>query len=270
MNVEPIDSSQPPHNKGDTLDSTTQGIALIILLLVFVVNGVVRRRDNIAQRRIRAYDVLPAWAGASIEANRPLHFSLGSASIGDDTTLLALVGKEFVYYMTRQVAISDAAPIFTVANSAVLPLAMDTLRRGYLDAGYPQPLRDSQASWYPAGSRSLAFAAMLTTLQDEEKVSRNLLVGRYGQELALVLDSAARHQNPSVAVSDQLDGQAVAYALADEVLIGEEIFAAPAYLSNDPIWIKRNVITDVLRWLLILALLVLVISGPILNLTGGS
>ena len=244
------------------MEAATQLIALILILLVFILNALVRRRDRAQLRRIEAFRLLPQITGASIESNQPLHVSLGSATLGDDTTLLALVGKEFIYYLTREVVIGDASPIFTVSDTAALPLAMDTLRRAYDAEGRPDAFIALNGRWYPAGNRSLAFAAALMALQLDDRVSGNILTGRYGIELALILNAATRHNKPSIAVSDRLDGQAVAYALATESLIGEEIFAAPGYLSDDVSLTNRNIVLDRVRWLLIIAL----IGIPLLRL----
>ena len=246
------------------MEATTQLIALILIVLVFFLNALTRRRDRAQMRRIEAFAVVPQVTGESIEANRPLHVSLGSATIGGDTTLLALVGKEFIYYLTREVVIGDASPIFTVSDTAALPLAMDTLRRAYNAEGRSDAFLALNARWYPAGSRSLAFAAALMTLQVDDNVSGNVLVGRYGTEIALVLNAANRHGKPAIAVSDRLDGQAVAYALASDALIGEEIFAAPGYLSNDVSLTNRNVAIDRVRWLILLALVALPLVRPFL------
>jgi hypothetical protein len=89
-----------------------------------------------------------------------------------------------------------------------------------------------------------------------DHMSANVLTGSYGPELALLLDTAKRHNIPSIAVSDQLEGQAVAYALADHRLIGEEAFVASSYLSDEPGAARKVLAIDVLRLLLIVALLV--------------
>jgi hypothetical protein len=237
------------------VEATTQLIALMLILLVFILNALVRRRDRAQLRRIKAFSIVPQITGESIEANRPLHVSLGSATLGGDTTLLALVGKEFIYYLTREVVIGDASPIFTVSDTAALPLAMDTLRRAYNAEGRPNAFLALNARWYPTGNNSLAFASALMTMQGDDRVSGNVLTGRYGIELALILNAANRHSRRTIAASDRLDGQAIAYALATESLIGEEIFAAPGYMSNDVSLINRNIVFDRVRWLLIIALL---------------
>jgi hypothetical protein len=246
------------------VESTTGIIAFVIILLTFALTLIVRRRKRTPQRPLPALDILPRMTGRSIEAGQPLQVSIGSAAPGNDSTLLALLGSEFIYYLTREVAIGDASPVFTVADTAALPLALATLRRAYTDeqrAGY----QAINARWYPSQSRTLAFAAALMTMQHDDKVAGNVLTGRFDATIALVLDASHRRNRLSVAVSDDLSGQAVAYALADGALIGEEIFAAPAYMDDDPALTNRNTVIDILRLLLIVAIVGLVVLDILAN-----
>jgi hypothetical protein len=237
-------------------------IILFVLLAnvaVPFVNAVQERRGKIPFRRITAFEALPQLLGESIEASRPLHVSIGSATIGDESTILALASSEFIYYLTRQVAIGDAAPLFTVSEGAAVPLALDTLRRAYAHEGRSKQFNGFSARWYPAGKRSLAFAAALMTMQTDDKLSGNVLVGRFGLEIALVLDAAYQKKRRTIATSDQLEGQAVAYALADEALIGEEVFAAAGYLGDNKNLRYRNLILDTMRGLTIAAIIALLL-----------
>jgi hypothetical protein len=232
---------------------------LLINALVPFINAVLERRGRIPFRRIAAFEALSDLVGESIEASRPLHVSIGSATIGDESTVLALAGSEFIYYLTRQVAIGDAAPIFTVSEGAAVPLAFDTLRRAYAHENRGKQFNGFSARWYPAGKRSLAFAAALMTMQADDKLSGNVLVGRFGLELALVLDAAYQKKRRTIAASDQLEGQAMAYALADEALIGEEVFAAAGYLGDDKNSRYRNLILDMMRGLTVLVIILLIL-----------
>jgi hypothetical protein len=74
--------------------------------------------------------------------------------------------------------------------------------------------------------------------------------------LALIAAAAYRRDQPIIAASDQLEGQAVAFAVSDRPLIGEEIFAAGAYLGGESSQVGSIVTQDVLRWLLIAAIVI--------------
>lgn len=239
--------------------STLQVVALMILLVVFVANAVVRRREKPPMRPIDAYTRLPQVTAQSIESGRPLHLSLGSATVGDDTTLLAIVGAEFLYYLTREVAIGDTSPIITVSDGAAVPLGMDVLRRAYNDEQRPENFKAFNTRWYPQGSRSLAFATAIMALAGDDRTGLNVLTGSHGIEMALMLDPSNRRNLPSIAVSNQLEGQAIAYAMSDYPLIGEEIFAASGYVSDKLKWAKRNLVIDLLRWLLAITIIALLI-----------
>jgi len=194
--------------------------------------------------------------GEAVEADRPLHLSLGHVGLGGDNTVLSLAVAELAYQAARRAAIGATAPIVTVSNPSALPLAQDTLRRAYFTRERIVPYSGSQARWYPSNSQTLAFAAALTATMGDDRVAGNVLAGSFGPELALVLEQAQRRRIPTIATSTSLDGQAVAYAMADFPLLGEEVFAAGGYLGESAGQTAVVVTLDVLRWLLILGILI--------------
>lgn len=245
--------------------TTTQFISVVLILLTMVVSVVLtaeirRRKRQFPLRDIAAYEAIPLMVGESIEANRPVHLSLGSAGIGGNSTMLALVGAELCYQITRQAAIGDMPPILTLSDATALPLGQDTLRRAYQSRGLVERFRYSSVRWYPAGTRSLALAAGLTGLIGDDRATSNVLVGSFGPEMALVLEAGARRNLSSIATSDQLEGQAVAYVMAENALLGEEVFTAGAYLGGTPSQVAGVVTIDVLRWVLIVAMLVMMLA----------
>lgn len=246
-------------------------LALIVIGLILIINLVtsaVGRNRRAPLRPIEAYSVLPRYTSESVESNEPIHIAVGSASPGDESTLLALFSAEFVYYLTLEVAVGQA-PIITTSAPASVPLALTTSYRAYREERRRARFTPFRTRWYPQGARSLAYAAALMAMQTEDKVSANVLVGRYGAELALVLDAAYRTGKPTVAVSDQLDGQAIAYALSDHPLIGEEVFAVSSYLSEASGDINRSLVVDRARWLLIIGMIALLAVPDALQIVIG-
>ncbi|MFW5771712.1 MAG: DUF6754 domain-containing protein [Phototrophicaceae bacterium] len=246
--------------------STTQILAILALVTTLVVLAVLsrRRRRPFALRPIDAYAQMPEIIGTTIEADRPLHLSFGSAGIGGSSTVIALAAAELAYQLTRRAAIGDTSPLLTLSSTSAIPLGQDTLRRAYQQRDLSERYSPTATRWYPAGRRSLAFAAALSAMLSDERVGGSVLAGSYGPELALIMISSQRLQQPVIAVSDQVDGQAIAYALSDKTLIGEEVFTAGAYLGDNPNASSIAVATDVLRWALILAML-----GGLISTLGG-
>jgi hypothetical protein len=101
-----------------------------------------------------------------------------------------------------------------------------------------------------------------------DQVSGNVLIGSYGMELALILDASARRRLASVASSDQLEGQAVAWALSDRPLVGEEVFVAGAYLGENATQLGSLIALETLRGVLIVGIVLataLLVSDPVVE-----
>jgi len=239
---------------------------LITIFLVYTARVFQARRKKSALRPIDGFDRIPMWVGQAIEGNRPLHLSLGSAGVGDNSTIVALAGVEFFYYVIQEATIGDVSPIITTTSTAAIPLGQDTLRRAYQSRNHSDRYQASKARWYPEGQRSMAFAAALTGMMKVENPSAHILAGSFGPELALILDAAHHQEQGTFAVSDQIEGQAIAFALAENYLIGEELFAAPGYVSDDPADKAESVVVDLWRGLLILALFELIILSVLRQL----
>jgi hypothetical protein len=227
---------------------------LVTVILVYTARFFQARRQDSILRPIEGFDKIPIWVGQAIEANRPLHLSIGGAGIGDNTTILSLAGAELFYSIIQDATIGDVSPIITTSSTAAIPLGQDTLRRAYQSQGYSSRYEQSKARWYPQGQRSMAFAAALTGLMTVENPAAHVLVGSFGSELALILDVANHQKQPTLAASNQLEGQAIAFALAGDYLIGEEIFAAAGYMSDNPADKAESVVVDIWRGLLIFGL----------------
>ncbi len=246
------------------MDNTTQFITIIILLLTFIISLIItqfirRRRDLYALRDIPAFSALPRLIGEAIEADRPLQVALANSGLGGHTTILSLANAEFAYHLLQRGVIGGSAPILAVNESSALPLAQDTLRRAYQSRGLLNRYAAGSGRWYPGGS--LGLAAGLTASMGDDRTGVSVLVGNFGAELALAAGAAARRNQRVVATSALPEGQAVAYVMSDERLIGEEVFAAGAYMGGAASQIAGIVTLDVLRWLLVIGILLAVADG---------
>lgn len=253
------------------MDAANQVLTILVLTLGFAVTLIVtqfvrRRPDLFAFRRQAAYDALPGYAALSVESGQPMAVHLGNAGLGGSESLLALASAELAYQVAVRAAFGDRAPLLTTSSPTGLPLIQDTERRVARKVGRARVFTD--ARWYPVGARSLAYAAALTALQSNEDVSSSVLVGRFGIELALAAESAARRGHPVIAATDRLDGQAVAYAFSTHPLIGEELFQSGAYLDGGATRKGETVALDLLRIVLI-GVIALVAVQRFLNGGGG-
>jgi hypothetical protein len=245
---------------------TDAALSLAVLALAFamtLVGRYVARRARPHMRPLRAYDVLPELAADAVESGNRIHFSMGSSALGDTSTITALASAEVIYRLSERLAISYQTPIVTLSSMMTLPLAQDTLRRAYEYRQNMAYYRSSAAFWYPQGPRSLAFAAGVGSLAADADVTSSLLFGRFGYELALIGESALRHDQDIIAHSDLVEGQAIAYAQANQMLFGEELYVGPAYLSGSALEWGGVFALDVLRWLVIIGILLAAVQAAV-------
>lgn len=238
------------------MDQTTlQVYALLFVfatvVLVYTARYFQRRGKQRPQRQLAGLDRIDDWTSQSIEANRPLHLALGSAAVGEDSTAIALAEAEFFHHIIERAAASDVSPIISTSAASSIPLGQDTVRRAWQGGNTL-----ARVQWYPG---DLAYAAAVTGTMDADDPAAHILAGSFGPELALMLDSADRRGQGSLALSDRLEGQAVAYAMADEVLIGEELFAAAGYASADGRAQADAIVMDVWRALVIMGVAIVLL-----------
>ena len=86
-------------------------------------------------------------------------------------------------------------------------------------------------------------------------ISPIVLFFTMGARSALIADAAERTGSMTLAGSENLTAQAVFYACTEEPLIGEELYAAGAYLQAGAIHNASLMTQDIFRWLLIVAIL---------------
>jgi hypothetical protein len=174
--------------------------------------------------------------GAAIERGRRLHLSTGHGEVTSPSAAASFAALGMLHPLRRRAAQSDL-PTITTSGAGELALLA-------------QP-GDSALS----GPTPLAYAAGALSWMADDDCAANLAAGRLGGELALLIDAAEQQDGVCLAGSDAFPGQAALYACSGEGLIGEDLFAASAYLDGNAAQRASLHAQDVLRWLVILAIL---------------
>ena len=241
------------------------GIAgLGVILLASAVMGVfliLRRRSPATFRELPAVNRLRKAVSRVVEDGSRLHISLGRAALYTPQSASALAGLTVLRRLADLTSASDQPPIATSGDAALAIVSQDMLQSG--------SQATARGTYDPTAGRltgltPFSYAAGAIPAMRDENVSANVLIGNFGVEVALLTDAAERKNTFSLAGSDNLAAQAVLYASSEEPLIGEEVFAAGAYIGAGRLHQASLLTQDILRWLLILAIL----AGVLLRLAG--
>ena len=232
-------------------------MALAVLLLaaiLFVVLTLWRRRSPAAFRIIDAYERLNRSVGLAVENGTRLHVSLGWGNLFTGRGGSALAGLAMLRRLAQRTSVSDRPPVVTSGDASLAILSQDTLQAAYRAAGAEEQYRFSTGRLTGLTPFSYAVGA-LPTIHDEN-VSANIVLGYLGAEAALLAEASDRQNASLIAASDNLSAQSVFYASAQEPLIGEELFAAGAYVGAGASHDASLNVQDILRWLIILAIVI--------------
>jgi len=232
------------------------GLAFVVLAaaLLFFLVFLQRRKALPKLRAIPALARLYRAVGLSVEDGTRLLIGLGNTSLLTGHAGAPLAGLGMLRQLSERASLSDQPPVAVAGEAPLALLAQDTLEAGYQAAGageYYQPTTGRVAGLTP-----FSAAAGTIPILSDESVSAAVFMGHYGVEAGLLAEAAERDHALAVGSSDDLAGQAVWFAAAPEALIGEELFAASAYIGGTPAQTASLTVQDILRWLIIAALVV--------------
>ena len=221
-----------------------------------------RRKSRPAFRDLPSFARLHQAVGRAVEDGSRLHISLGRGGLTTPQSAATLAGLGMLRRLADLTSASDQPPVATSGESTIAILSQDTLQSSSQTATLGAAF-DITAGRL-AGLTPFSYAAGTLPVMHDENVSATVLMGNFGVEVALLTDAAERKNTYLLAGSDNLPAQAVLYASAPDMLIGEELFAADAYNNGGPLHSASLTVQDVLRWLLIAAML----FGALLKLAG--
>lgn len=247
-----------------TIDILAGFILFLLAVIALIVHTVQlsKKPPKTSLREIGVFPRLQRAIGFSVEEGSRVHVSIGRSSLTNPTNASALVGLTTLEHITRQSINSDRPPISTSGDGALSILSQDVQCAGTRKAGAPE-LYDHSRAWM-TGPTPFSYLAGLMPVVGEKNTRTHLLIGNYGPEMTIAASTAQDNGAYVLAASDSLPTQAALYAAVDDVLIGEELFAAPAYLEMGAAYRASLAVQDLLRWVLIALLL----AGAVLNLTG--
>jgi hypothetical protein len=222
---------------------------------------VLRRKTPSVFRDIPALTRLRKAVGLVVEDGSRLHVSLGRGALTTPQSASALAGLALLRRLADLTSAGDQPPIVTSGEATLAILSQDTLQAA---AKFSKQVAFDPTTGRLTGLTPFSYAAGAIPVIRDENVSANLLMGNFGVEVALLTDAVERENTFVLAGSDNLTAQAVIYASAQEPLIGEEIYAAGAYVESGPLHTASLTVQDILRWLIIAVILV----GALLTLAG--
>jgi hypothetical protein len=238
----------------------------IILFTVILMIGFswAQRRFPFSIRSIPAFSRIRRAVSLVVEDGTRLHVSLGHGNLQTQFGAAAFAGLSLLRRLGEVTSLSDRPPIATSGNSVLSIVAQDTLRTAHEAVAVEQSFDMNNSRL--TGLTPFSYAAGVMPIIRDEAISTNVLIGNFGVEVGLLTEAAERQDSAVIAASDNLPAQAVLYAASPDTLIAEELFASGAYIQAGRMHNASLLTQDILRWLIILAILAGAILKMVTNL----
>lgn len=213
------------------------GGRLWLLIITSVIGGSVilfillaRSGRELKVRKIAGLEAVEEAVGRATEMGRPVLFIPG---IQDMNEIQTIAGLTILSRVAEQAAQYDAALDIPTSKSLVMTAARETVQAAYLSAGRPDAYNEDRI--YYVTDEQFGYVAYLSGKMVREKPAACFYLGSFFAESLILAETGNSIGAIQIAGTAQPAQLPFFVAACDYTLIGEEFFAASAYLSRDPV-----------------------------------
>ncbi|HNQ43402.1 MAG TPA: hypothetical protein PKI59_03195 [Candidatus Cloacimonadota bacterium] len=228
-----------------------------IAILYYIMSA--RRGKEYFIRRIAGLDSMEEAIGRATEKGKPILFVPGISDLDDIQTIASLT---ILSHLAQRSAEYDTELIVPCRFSMVLSAAREVVKEAYLKVGKPDAYKADNVFYLT--DDQFGYVAGIDGIMLREQPAANFFLGSFYAESLILAEtgySTGAIQTAGTAQAHQLPFFVVS---CDYTLIGEELFAASAYLSKDPQQLGSLKGHDFGK----LIVIILIIVGVILEIAG--
>lgn len=208
------------------LNNFAVGVTFSLIILGCIA---LARRRNLYIRRIAGLEALDQALGRATEMGKPVLFMHGLQTMDNVSTIAAvnILGR-----VARRTAAYDTA--LRVANNdpVVMAVSQEVVKEAYLEAGRPDAYNPD--SVYLAATEQFAYAAALEGVMVRDRPAAHIMMGYFYGEALLLAETGSTTGAIQIAGTDSYTQLPFFVTTCDYTLMGEELYAASAYLSREP------------------------------------
>jgi hypothetical protein len=250
-------------------------ISSLIFLIIFITatmyfSWLGKRGKYWSIRKITAIDAISEQIGRAVEMDKPVYWSPG-----DEADLVGTYAQEVIAslailsYVAELCAKNGAKLIVSIGGksgkaSEIYPIVEEIVRSAYLMEGKPEEFKSENVR-YVADRIPWAFSTIGWMYR--EGAAAGIWIGPWAGSYLPVAGTAARLGAIQIGGTARiLPHIPIMACVFDYLIIGEEIFAAGAQISKDPITISYIAVHDLGKYIGV----ALIIIGTILLSLGSS
>jgi hypothetical protein len=180
-------------------------------------------------RKIAGLEAVDEAIGRATEMGKPIIFIPGIMDMNDIQTVAAIT---ILGRITKSIAEYDTPLEVPTAWPLVMTTARETMKEAYLAAGRPDAYSEDMT--YYLTSEQFGYVAGVNGVMVRKRPATCFYLGAFYAESLILAETGNSIEAIQIAGTAQPAQLPFFIAACDYTLIGEELFAASAYLSGEP------------------------------------
>lgn len=256
----PVQSAVPAPNFFNTAKANNFLLMFLFSALVLLAIAQAKRHPTIFLRRIPGLDAVEEAIGRATEMGRPILYLTGSDDMSSLSTIAATV---ILGQVAKKTAAYDTQLQVPHRDPIVMAICQEIVKESYLEAGRPDAYRDD-ANFFITNDQ-FSYTAAVNGIMLRERPAANFFMGFYYAEALLLAETGAGTGAIQIAGTDADLQLPFFITTCDYTLIGEELYAASAYLSREPVLVGTLRGQDLGKAFLLVSMVI----GTVLATIGG-
>ena len=232
---------------------------LLFTFAVLLFIGYAKKGRELYVRPIAGIEAVDEAIGRATEMGKPVLYISGLSGISDIATIASInilgpVAKKCAEYETPIIVPCYDPIVYTVINEVV--------REAYVEAGKPDQFKDDSVFFLTTAQ--FAYAAGINGSIMRDKPATIFYLGMFFAESLLMAETGNLIGSIQIAGTDAVTQIPFFITSCDYTLIGEELYAASAYLSKEPLLLGTLKAQDYGK----LGIMIILIIGIIFEIVG--
>lgn len=234
--------------------------ALIAIAVVLYTTYHRTSREKYRPRPIAGLRAIDDAIGRATEMARPVLFTPGwGGDIQRPTTIASL---NMLGQVAEKTAQYGCRLMFPTHDPVIQSVAQEVIRESYARAGFADRYREEDVRF--VSSSQFGYAAAVEGMISRQKPAAVLLLGTFEAESLIMAETGNTVGAIQIAGTDSTIQLAFFIVACDYTLIGEELFVASGYLSNDQAILASVRAQDMLKLVIAAVLFVAILWAIVL------
>jgi hypothetical protein len=230
-------------------------LTALMFTLVVVYIRIARSGKPLYIRKIAGLSAVDEAVGRATEMGKKMFYIPGIMSISEIQTIASL---SILAYVAKRAAIYGATLEVPNTDPLTFTAARETVKQAYMEAGKPDQFKEDMVTYITYDQ--FAYAASVSGKMVRERPATNFLIGSFFAESLIFAETGQGVGAIQIAGTADVTQLPFFVTACDYTLMGEELYAASAYLSREPVLLGSIKAQDAVKAIILVVIAVGIVT----------